>query len=505
MQRSRWRSLTVLVCAAAVWLSHAPAATAESGKRIAVLEVEGARNGKLRRALTKLIEEQHRVIGPDAYRRAARRLKAKKLNPDDVAKVAAKVKADAVLHGMLVAEDDESYMFRLRLRDGASGRTVKRLAVRLSEPSLSGKLQYKLGVRLLDAIDDLQAADDEEAIAAVEDVDARPARKKSRSRAIAIREASEDDADEDITEESVSLADDEEASDRGARDSRRDADDEAIRSAEEEPLDDMEPPSEQRVAALADEDEDVDSGSDAKGSSLRATVTRSEPVRVNSAMVQVQAGVSVVQRSLAFTTRQGLENQPAGYSGPPAAGAFASGEMYPLAGGEGLAANVGGAFMIDRVIGLKTLIPGPDGQPLGPPSTTNMQRWSVGVRVRKSFGEHAHRTIGEGWSRLRQDRSSPSTTPWACRSICPTARIRWWLQGSRCGFRCRRSWLSPPPPAASSLPKPGKSPRQSSTARRRSPVVTARPASTTWRPSVCWYRSGHAARRSGSALAATAR
>ena len=75
---------------------------ASAQKRIVVLEIEGSRSDGLRDSITRLIRP-HKSLNDNTYRNAARRLRAPKLNPKSVAKVARYLEADGIIDGMLVA------------------------------------------------------------------------------------------------------------------------------------------------------------------------------------------------------------------------------------------------------------------------------------------------------------------------------------------------------------------------------------------------------------------
>ena len=81
-------------------------------KRVVVLDVEGARNKKLENSLAELVGEEAKVLPSADYRKAAKKLKATKLSPDHVAKVAAAIEADGVLESLIIAEDGR-YVLRL--------------------------------------------------------------------------------------------------------------------------------------------------------------------------------------------------------------------------------------------------------------------------------------------------------------------------------------------------------------------------------------------------------
>ncbi|HUH05212.1 MAG TPA: hypothetical protein VML75_24605 [Kofleriaceae bacterium] len=352
-----------LVGIAAIAALLAAPSLADAQKRIVVLEVEGARNGALRASLAQIVGDENRVIDGAKYTRLAKRMKAGKLTPENVALVAAKLEADGVIESMIVADRDQ-YMLRLRVREGATGRTVKKLAIKLKKPALSRGMQEQLSERLLDAVDGLRfndaELDFEPESGAVEDAedddedgdDTRARRAKPASKA-AVRKASK------TRERKVASADDDEIV----------ADDDEGDDDDDEELDDAEAPP-----------------SRAGGVRREATVPMPAAVHRRRGAMSLSAGLAVMTRELAFTTRPDMINAPEGYTGPAAPAVRVAGELYPLAidsSRTGLAANVGIGFELDHVIGLQTQVDS-GGMPVNLPTTE--MRYSAGLRVRHAFG-----------------------------------------------------------------------------------------------------------------------
>lgn len=358
---------------------------ASAQKRIVVLEVEGARDRTLRGSLAKIVGDENRVIDGAKYTRLAKRMKARKLTPENVALVAAKLEADGVIESMIVADSDQ-YMLRIRVREGATGRTIKKLAVKLKKPSLSRGMREQLSERLLDAVDELRFNDAE--------LDFEPA---------SGLEPDEDEAaDEDEDSDDAEASDEDRAEGKNARRAGRD------RMAD------------RKVASLDDEDgeivdeddegddDDDDLDDDDAPRASRAGVQRgATPVpaavhRRRGAM-SLSAGVAVMTRELAFTTRPDMVNAPQGYTGPAAPAVRVAGELYPLAidsSRTGLAANIGIGFELDHVIGLQTQVDS-GGTAVNLP--TSEMRYSAGLRVRHAFGSkptHPSIKLSVGYSKL---------------------------------------------------------------------------------------------------------
>jgi hypothetical protein len=101
-----------------------------------------------------ILTERHQVIGPDEYRRAARRLKARRLRPRDITAVAQELSADGVVSGRL-ARTPAGFRLELELRDGTTGRITRRLTVATGKRRMSTEAQRRLSQDLLAAIDAL--------------------------------------------------------------------------------------------------------------------------------------------------------------------------------------------------------------------------------------------------------------------------------------------------------------------------------------------------------------
>jgi hypothetical protein len=374
--------LVGIAAIAAALLVAPPLAAAQ--KRIVVLEVEGARNGALRGSLVEIVGEENRVIDGAKYTRLAKRMKAGKLTPENVALVAAKLEADGVIESMIVADRDR-YMLRIRVREGATGRTIKKLAIKLKKPALSRGMQAQLSERLLDSIDGLRfndaeldfepesgAPDDEDDEVDEEkpanETPAGMASKKSRGDRMADRRvASLDDEDGDIVDE--------------------DEEDEGDDDDDDDDLDDDEAPRPSRAG----------------GVKRGATKPMAAAVHRRRGAMSLTAGVTVMTRELTFTTRPDMINAPQGYTGPPAPAARVAGELYPLAidsSRTGLAANIGIGFELDHVIGLQTQV---DSGGMAVNLPTNEMRYSAGLRMRHAFGSkptHPSIKLSANYSRL---------------------------------------------------------------------------------------------------------
>ena len=115
-------------------------------KKIAVLEIDGARKSKLRNTVVRLLEP-NTTISSQAYNRKAKKLRAKKVTPRNVKRVAKAIGADGVLFGS-VASRAGKYNVVFRLRSGKTGQLVKKITLRVSSLNLSKSIQSQLKAKL---------------------------------------------------------------------------------------------------------------------------------------------------------------------------------------------------------------------------------------------------------------------------------------------------------------------------------------------------------------------
>jgi len=361
---------------------------AHAKKRVVVLDVEGARNRTLENTLSDLVAEEAQVIPSGEYRKAAKKLRATKLAPEEIARVASKLDADGVLEGLIVAENGR-YTFHLRLHEGNSGRTVKKMVLRMRTAKLSAKMEDQLADRLLDAIAKLPRLE------SFEEQDGDPA----------------EDAAEVTTKVKPPKArrapiEDEDADDPRPARAKKHAKPRRVASADddfESALEVSEPNDDDDEVADAGDDEDDDGDRDADDEDSR--VESSSPARVPAVdrAATVSAGVAIIQRTLAFTARADMMNAPAGYRGAPTPAALVSGEVFPLAmthQGGGLA-NLGIGFAAHKVVGMQTRVADPtSGMTVS--LATDETAYGFDVRYRHRIGLHGPELVASvGWSKLR--------------------------------------------------------------------------------------------------------
>jgi hypothetical protein len=134
-----------------------PAPAPATKPRLAIV-VEGSRSGAVRKDIEKMLGEHYDVISTDSYQKTAKRLKAKKMKDRHVAKVAAKLEADAVLHVVLGRKSRKGYKLALHLLKGSTGKTVETFNLILKGQRLDSSDQRQLADKLMAQLNELAPA-----------------------------------------------------------------------------------------------------------------------------------------------------------------------------------------------------------------------------------------------------------------------------------------------------------------------------------------------------------
>lgn len=317
-------------------LLYTNAAVAE--KRVVLLKIEGDASSRIGKSLSKLIDNEHRIIDGSTYELQARKLNANRLNARDVRKVASKIEADGILSGTMLRRRGR-YVLQLRLIEGSSGRTIKKLSVKLRSRRLSRKMRKAIAERLLSAIDELAIVENTSDAIREEDGDAKRAR---------VRKTARDDDEGDKIDE-------DDKGDKGD--------------------------------SVADDDKPSRSAAAPSGGSVDKSLA--DAAKPPGDAMSIAAGLSVISRKLSFTSRADLAEPPAGYNGPLAPGIYANGELYPLAmdgKGKGGLTNLGIGFTIDRVVSINTVLQDPNGG-MNVTLPTSQTQWGVHVKYRYKFND----------------------------------------------------------------------------------------------------------------------
>jgi len=442
MPRDR-RLLLFLLMAGLALLVLPP--TAAAAKYIVVLDVEGERTPRLKKAIARMVKSQHKMMDASAYLRASKRLRAEKLTPNNVKKVCDYLEVDGVIDGTLVKKDGR-YKFTLRLRSGATGAITKKIPMYINQPGLSDNMAGQLEQRLLVAIDDLprsgksgkakpreEMEDEEDDLGDEEDdkprgmtkaerrrqarerlKEKRAAERAAKDRAArdrAARDRAQRDAKSDRARKAQDRADrqrelreekararaerkrkaKERRDRRDDRDEDEDFEEEDVRDdedlAEEDDFEDEEDDKPRRSASRDDRREDEDDEQDPVASA-RVSVDSSQggTTSIRTTPVLLLGGASFIGRNLTFSHAGDAADAPAGYQGKPVPGGYVAGEVYPMAfgGKKGTAANIGIGFVADRAVGLKSQVA--DGMGGATNLATRQSRYGASLRYRHNFG-----------------------------------------------------------------------------------------------------------------------
>ncbi len=386
---SKARLLGALI-AFALALGALPAAAAAK-KKVVIFDFSGPRASRFHAKVRAIVKKHYTVVSDSRYAKMARRLRAKRPTQRNVIKVSRKLSVAGLVTGK-VKRRHGRYELVLRVRSGVTGEFVDSIKVRTRHATLSGATLRKVREQLLVALKRLPDADSGSR--------ARSRRtKKSRDRVSRRSSRSRDTGDDDdddsagdsedpfasggSNDDSGSSDDRDSNDDRGSSDDRDDK-----RVADRDSGDDSPFASDSSSSGGEVSDKKKSSGE----TTAKLTDADKEALRISNPGIEISAGLSVVQRKLSFTVSSGLGNQaPRGYDGTPVAGAYVTGELYPMAfndSNRGTTRDIGATFVLDRVIKIESRLRYQDA--MGADQTavlpTEQQRWGVGIVFRHNFG-----------------------------------------------------------------------------------------------------------------------
>src|SRR5262245_56360822 len=120
-------------------------------KRIVLLNFTGHDGKKAQAALVARMKHKYTLVPQAAFQKTAKQLHIRRPNDDDVANVARKLRADAVVAGQ-VKKSGKSYELTVTVRDGASGRP-ERVAIPLKGGRLDSRALAQLDSEVLPLLD----------------------------------------------------------------------------------------------------------------------------------------------------------------------------------------------------------------------------------------------------------------------------------------------------------------------------------------------------------------
>lgn len=127
---------------------------AEAAKPKLVVVFNGPRSAAMRKRVERMLAQDYEIVPSMRYRKTARRLRATRVKQRNVARVASKIGADAVLHGVLRRKGKRRVRLALRLRDGATGKTLERFALIVPARKLRAKDRAQLASKFGITLDD---------------------------------------------------------------------------------------------------------------------------------------------------------------------------------------------------------------------------------------------------------------------------------------------------------------------------------------------------------------
>ncbi len=338
--------------------------SAEAGgkKKIVLLTFGGPKASRVQQGVVKLMQPYATVVPGKVFIDAADKVPGYHPDPAGVARVSKQIQVHGLLLGK-VSKSGRDYSLTLQIREGRSGEFVgDGITVPLRGGRLIGAAKRKLGRELKVVLNDLpdpagQEGAGDDAVATIEDGDDRAG-----------------DADASREEPGAGRA--------GPAPSP------PPRSARA-PV--SERPRGKRVAsadaaAAPRGSQENGEGTGPEGSVASAAAEHADRDTRGRA-IDASAGVSFVSRKLTFEFADGLQDLPQGYDGALVPGIYATAELYPMAladrSGRGFAHDIGITLKVDRVLIIKSELPGQAGADSLPTSQT---RYGAGLVYRWNFG-----------------------------------------------------------------------------------------------------------------------
>jgi len=137
---------------AAILMLLLPAAAAAK-KRVVVLNFVGPQGKKAQAAVAGRIKGKYVIIPQAAFQKTAKQLKIKRPTDDDVANVARKLKADAIVAG-IVQKSGRKFELVVTVRDGGSGSVIDKATIPLGKsPKMDKKAHAKIASEVLPLLD----------------------------------------------------------------------------------------------------------------------------------------------------------------------------------------------------------------------------------------------------------------------------------------------------------------------------------------------------------------
>ena len=145
---------------------------AQAGRRVVVLTFSGPQGESAEKAVQTIVGQDNSLVPAAAFAKAQRQLKIGSMTERNVARVAKKVQADALVLGA-VRRKGIKWSLHLTVREGKTGDTVDIIVVPLRTPRIDDHARESIVQQLLPAIARVSTIEDEPVRAAPEVVTER--------------------------------------------------------------------------------------------------------------------------------------------------------------------------------------------------------------------------------------------------------------------------------------------------------------------------------------------
>ncbi|HTR53075.1 MAG TPA: hypothetical protein VMJ10_20410 [Kofleriaceae bacterium] len=359
--------------------------------KVALAPLDGDSSGDVGDAISDALDGgELTIVGPKQFTRALDKLglDAGDLSDKDLKKLATELDADAVIQAKLTAKGGNKV---LRFKLFAHGKKQKGFKVEFASAK-STKFKQMLHDKMLEklGIDKAKASADDDADTTTK-AEPKSAKTKKKKGADKDKDADADDADakpakgkkkggDKDKDADAPVADDTDA--RPKKKAAADSDDDDKKPAADRDDADEKAIKPKKVAAAADDD----GGGTEVHASVDVGAARAPAHSANSAAVRIDAGMSVVERRLSFTSKVGLANPPTGYKNNAVPGARVEGAIYPLelaGSSSAVLSGIGIDFLYDKVFSLNLTN---ETQAPGVKFPVDDYRYEIGPRFRYLFG-----------------------------------------------------------------------------------------------------------------------
>lgn len=379
---------------AAALLSASAATAGAKPRRVVILDFDGPRGlaDSGREEVVTLLGEQYDIVATKRWEDARAAAQQRAHGPQTWSKAAKKSGVDAVIEGW-IQDEGRHKVLTVAVREASSGNEIDTVSVKLSRDGLSPQNKYKLQTELDGVLEYIEGAPEpygnlrvietrkligakstrgEDARAASEDEDEKPARRSKRKTVAEAEDLEREDADAAPRKKKAKRADE----------------DTAEETAAEEPEDDAAPvkkSKDKEVAATADakDNEDLVSLFGATSDEGKKVDPSASHTPVPTPKFRIGGGGYYASRTLTFEA----ENQtgPMSYPGVPHKGLQVQAEVYPfpLKQLDGGLSGIGFSFSIGHSAG--SVVTFDDGESVGE-YNINQSQFDAGIHWRQPLG-----------------------------------------------------------------------------------------------------------------------